>query len=116
MLVENRNVVAGVVFAVELYPKPFQVFVYRLDELLLLKVWIRVIEIQHELAVVPLSERIFYENRFRMADVKVSVRFRRETGMYSSVVNLILQIFFDEFLYEIQPVPLSKLVLKITFS
>ena len=68
--------------------QPLYISLDRLYELCLLLGGVGIVKTQIEFAVVFLGQAVVQQNTLGMSDMKISVGFRRETGVYSIVYAL----------------------------
>ena len=80
--------------------QPLYISLDRLYELCLLLGGVGIVKTQIEFAVVFLGQAVVQQNTLGMSDMKISVGFRRETGVYS-IVYALRQIFLNDLLYKI---------------
>ena len=79
--------------------QPLYISLDRLYELCLLLGGVGIVKTQIEFAVVFLGQAVVQQNTLGMSDMKISVGFRRETGVYS-IVYALRQIFLNDLLYK----------------
>ena len=99
-LIHFVKIVAGIEEAVPIVrTEPLHIPLNRIDEFILLLCRIRVVKAQAELSAVFLCDSIVQQNGLGMADVKVTVRLRREAGLYMVVDPLreiLVNLMFNE--------------------
>ena len=96
------EIVGGIIFVAPLESQPLDVF---LDGFHIFHVFlgrIRVVKAQVAHASVLLGDSEVHADGLGMSDVQVSVGFRRETGLYSSSVLALFQVFLYNLFNEVQ--------------
>ena len=104
-IIHRFKIVGGKSHLVPVEAQPLYIFHDRFHIFGIFLQRIRIVKSQIAQTVIFLCRRKIETDGFRVPDVKITVRFRRKTRLYRSVIEIILQIFFDNTVDKVDALP-----------